>query len=126
MTRRSTIIGALVVVAIGLWLTAVFNATRDNLRVDLPAIYAQLGGTGDAGECPNVTSPPGRETLLAARDLRDLTRRDPAMVVPNPNPEFGTLTASNVKTLVAGNVQACVLADPNADPRWDRIARLLR
>ena len=36
------------------------------------------------------------------------------------------VTRQNVKTLVAGNVQACVLADPNADPRWDRIARLLR
>ena len=42
--RRPLLVGGAVAIAIAVWLAFVLNATRDNLRIDVPAIYAELGG----------------------------------------------------------------------------------
>lgn len=124
--RRVVIVMGCVALAVGGWVALVAQATRDNLRVDMPAIYAALGSTGAAEDCPDVRVAPDPRVVDAARTLRDLARTDPAFTVPNPDPAFGTLRAANARSLAESALRACVAGAPSPHPGWQRILALLR
>jgi hypothetical protein len=126
--KRPVIIFGCVAVAIGLWLTAVLNADRENIRLDFVSVYAQLGADGEPESCPDLTQPPSAEAIEGARQLAQIARQDPTRALPNPNPSFGaTLPAANALTVTAGSLRLCVQnAEGEPHPGWNRVLLSLR
>lgn len=125
--RRTAIVFACVALAVGLWLTAVLSATRENSRLDVLGIYSLLGADGEPESCPDVTQPPSREAIDGARELAQMVRLDPRAVLPNPNPAFGaTLPAEGALTATAGSLSTCIGGADTHHPGWDRVLRSLR
>lgn len=125
--KRPVIVFTCVAVAVGLWLTAVLNATRENSTIDIVGIYELLGADGEPESCPDVTAPPSAEAIDGARELAQTVRRDPAAILPNPNPAFGaSLPASNALTVTAGSLRLCVQNEERHHPGWDRVLLSLR
>jgi len=125
--RRPVIVFACVALAVGLWLTAVLSATRENSRLDVLGIYALLGADGEPESCPDVTQPPSADTIEGARQLAQMVRLNPRDELPNPNPAFGaTLPAEGALTATAGSLSTCVGGAETHHPGWDRVLRSLR